>query len=26
MDVVTVVLAVGFFAASWGLIVLCDRL
>src|SRR5262249_38771415 len=26
MGVVTVVLAVAFFAASWGLVVLCDRL
>ena len=26
MDVVTVALAAAFFAASWGLVVLCDRL
>jgi len=26
MDIVTMVLAVAFFAASWGLVVLCDRL
>jgi len=26
MDIVTVVLAAAFFAATWGLIALCDRL